>query len=138
MFFSYSSLLIPILGLISGSYIFLPLLPPYANVLAIPIAPIASSLSASCTHFPSIVLGTTESVPANETSSMILHTMLIISASTPFAVIKSTAFFLVACVSGESFLSSTSCSRAANWTILTSAYSCFAISVAILYTLTVW
>ena len=31
-----------------------------------------------------------------------------------------------------------SCNRAANCTILTSAYSCFAISVAILYTLTVW
>lgn len=43
-----------------------------------------------------MVSGTTESVPANETSSIILHTASILLPSILLIVIKSTAFFLIA------------------------------------------
>ena len=48
-----------------------------------------------------------KSIPANETSSIILHTEAITLSSTPLFFINPTAFFLVSCVSGESLISST-------------------------------
>lgn len=112
-----------------------PRLPPYANALAIPIAPSASSRSASCTHFPSTVSGVTESLPLNDTSPMILHIVFILSSDTPCALKKPAALSCFAQVSGDNFTSSTSCSSAASRTMLKSACSCSASFTAILYTL---
>ena len=125
-------------GGICGLYIGLLLLPPKANVLAIPIAPIASKRSASWTHLPSSEFGIKEPFSLNDTSLIISQIQIICFSGILHLFKNIVALSFCLNVFGDNFLSSTSCKSAASWTIIRLAFSTFAIFVAILKTRIVW